>query len=94
MEKGAFAHLSNIIEMCISTEILPALGSLGAPLQTLTLGSFDQSLTYMNKSTLHVLEKFNSSLSHLTIQYQPLLQRIEDDSFIWTPNLITSLYHC
>ena len=38
---------------------------------------------------LQVLEKFNSSLSHLTIQYQPLLQRIEDDSFIWTPNLLT-----
>ena len=42
MEKGAFAHLSNIIGMGIFTETLPALGSLSAPLQTLTLGSFDQ----------------------------------------------------
>ena len=72
-----------------STSTLPALGSLNAPLQNLTLLSFEQSLTYVKKATLKVLMKFNSTLLHLKIRYQPLLQRIEDDAFIWTPNLIT-----
>ena len=75
--------------MSIFTETLPVLGSLNVPLQYLTLISVEQSLTYVNKSTLQVLEKFNSTLSYLTIQGQPLLQRIEDNSFIWTPNLVT-----
>ena len=33
VEKGAFAHLPNIVEMAITTETLPVLGSLSAPLQ-------------------------------------------------------------
>ena len=89
VEKGAFVHLSHVIEMATFSHTLPAMGSLSSPLQTLTLTSYAQSLTYVNKSTLQVLEKFNSTLSRLTIHYQLQLQRIDDDSFIWTPNLIT-----
>ena len=73
--------------MTIGTETLPAIGSLSGPLQNLT--SFYKSLTYVNKTTLQVLQKFNSTLLHLTIQFQSLLLRIEDYSFIWTPNLVT-----
>ena len=69
MEKGAFAHFSNVIEMGTYTESLPALGSLRAPIQTLTLMAFNQSLTHVSKTTLHVLKRFNSTLSHLTILY-------------------------
>ena len=89
VERGVFVHLSNVIEMGTLTEALPVLGSLSVPLQNLTLISMEQSLTNVNKTTLHVLGTFNSTLLHLTIQLQPLLQRIEDDAFIWTPNLTT-----
>ena len=89
VEKGAFAPLSNIVEMGTYTETLAALGSLNAPLQYLDLITIEQSLTCVNNITLQVLWKFNSTLSQLTIQYQSNLQRIEDDSFIWTPNLVT-----
>ena len=90
VEKGVFAQLSYVIEMGIDIETLPAIGSVSGPLQNLTLPSFyDKSLTYVNKTTLQVLYKFNSALLHLTIQMQSLLLRIEDYSFIWTPNLVT-----
>ena len=89
VEKGAFSQLSNVTELGIVTETLPVLGSLNAPLQILTMMSVKHSLAHVTKSTLQVLEKFNSSLSYLAIRYQLLLQRIEDDSFIWTPHLIT-----
>ena len=89
VEKGAFAGLSTITELVTCAESLSALGSLSGPLQTLTLTSLDQSFRYMNKTTLQVLGMHNSTLSHLHIQHQELLQRIEDYSFIWTPNLFT-----
>ena len=87
VEKGIFAPLSNVTDIFMFTETLPALGSLNAPLKSLKLQSVEQSLIYVNKTTLQVLEKFNSTLVIVFIHYQSL-QEIEDDSFIWTPNLI------
>ena len=89
VENGALAHLSYVTEMGTITRTFPALGSINAPLRSLSLLSYDQSLTFMNKTTLQGLGTHNSTLSHLSIKNQSLLERIEDDTFIWTPNLIT-----
>ena len=89
IEKGAFLPLSKVIEVITMNNALPILGSLNSPLQKLTIRAYKMTLTATNKTTLQVLCKFNSTLVYLTIFDQPLLQRIEDDSFIWTPNLIT-----
>ena len=89
IEKGAFAALHNLVEAIIYPNALFALGSLNSPLQKLTITSYEMSLTGINKITLQLLEKFNSTLSYLTIKYQSLLQRIEDDSFIWMQYLVT-----
>ena len=88
VEKGVFAPLRNVIVLKISIEALPALGSLSSPLQHLTIYAILVSFNLAtNKSTLTILQKFNSTLSYLAIQYHINLQRIEDDSFIWTPYL-------
>ena len=89
VEKETFAPFSNVTEIMITNEVLPALGSLNSPLQELSISSFANSLTATKKTTLQVLQKFNSTLSYLAIQDHALLKRIENNSFIWTPFLIT-----
>ena len=89
VERGVFAPFSNVTVIRITNEALPALGSLSSPLQALSIESLYESFTATNKSTLQVLHKFNSTLVYLAIRHQPMLQKIEDDSFIWTPCLKT-----
>ena len=89
VETDAFAPLTNVIFLNTVNEALPALGSLNSPLQSLILGSIQKRFLAINKTTLQVIGKFSSTLLHLTLRDQPLLKKIEDDSFIWTPNLIT-----
>ena len=59
IEKGAFAHLSTVLQIMISNEALPALVSLRSPLQKLIIQPNVAGFQTTNKTTLQLLEKFN-----------------------------------
>ena len=87
VSKDVFEPLSSISTLTIKFGLLPAITSLQSPLQS--LGVFPDSSRHvfvLGKSSLQVLQKWNTSLESL-ILYLVSLKRIENYTFVWTPNL-------
>ena len=88
IDRETFASLANLTSLTTSFLALPALQSVHLPLYHLELHCKQVKLV-VNITTLQVLRKFNSTLTHLTLAFDlPVEQLIDDYSFIWTPNLI------
>ena len=90
IDKEIFAPLTKLTKLATSFSALSALISIQSPLHLLYI--FNQAemppdILAVNKSSLQVLQKFNSSLNILKL-YVVSLQQIDDYSFIWTPNVI------
>ena len=84
---STFEPLKNVKLLCIDFIMLPALEFLHSPLQTLTLISYSGEYPYIIRSTtFEVLSKVKISLTQLFL-FLPI-RRIENDAFMWTPNLI------
>ena len=85
-----FAPLAKLTQLAISVTALPVLESVHSPLYKLEMYNFPtmSDLSVVNTTTLQVLQKWNKSLTHLTLLFI-VLQQIDDYSFIWTPNLAT-----
>ena len=87
LDKCVFDPLTSVRKLFTDVIGLPALGSLRSPLQDLALSSLLKSLPYvLNKTTFQVLSNVNESLTNLSLYFP--LRRIENDAFMWTPNLI------
>ena len=81
----------NVRDLFIDFLVLPALGSLHSPLQTLTLVTFSTRYpTVIGNKTFEVLSNVKESLIQLGLMLLPI-RHIENDAFKWTPNLITLL---
>ena len=86
IQPDIFSPLKNMAILTTLFEMLPALSSLNSPLQNLTLKSI--SLEGVHAHSLQGLQSQNASLKTLEIYYLNS-GRIEDYTFIWTPNLFT-----
>ena len=84
-----FAPLANLTRLTTRVSALLVLESVHSPLSYLKFTPSDLlDLSVLNANTLQVLQKWNTSLTHLVL-YGLSLHQIDDYSFIWTPNLIT-----
>ena len=83
-----FKPLAKLTRLTTCITALPVLESIHSPLYHLELLKFTFDLPVVNTTTLQVLQKWNTSLTHLTLFFL-ILQQIDDYSFIWTPNLTT-----
>ena len=82
-----FEPFINVRELFTDVLLLPALGSLHSPLQTLILTSFSRGYpTVIGNTTFEVLSNLKESLTRLFL-FLPI-RHIENDAFRWTPNLI------
>ena len=89
IDKKVFAPLTGIRYLITQYESLPAMNSLQCPsLETLALiiGRY-VNVPVIDKTSLQVLEKWNTSLIELRMLLV-LLQRVEDHTFTWIPNLL------
>ena len=87
VDKTAFASFTSLLRLYTDFAALPALGSLHSPLQILELQSSSGKSSYaLHSTTLQVLSKFKVSLFFL-ILYKTNLSQIENDAFMWIPNL-------
>ena len=81
-----FSSLNNITYFITMCGVLPRFTYLNSPLQTLAL--YECKVDVANKTSFQVLQTQNTSLKALEL-FQGYLRRIEDYTFIWTPNLVT-----
>ena len=82
---------TNVKELFIDFLVLPALGSLHSPLQTLALMTYSTRYPdVIGNTTFEVLSNVKESLIQLGLMLLPI-RHIENDAFRWTPNLITLL---
>ena len=81
-----FSSLNNITSFVTMFGVLPGFTYLNSPLQTLAL--YECNVDVANKTSFQVLQTQNTSLKALEL-FQGYLRRIEDYTFIWTPNLLT-----
>ena len=88
LDTAALTPFTSVRYLSIEFTALHALGSLRSPLQTLVLVSLEvKYLNVLNITTFQVLSNVNESLKCLKM-FLPGLCRIENDAFIWTPNLV------
>ena len=88
LSKKVFAPLTKITYLQTSFAALPAMVSVHSSLQILIVviePTFPVQV--LNNNSLQVLQKFNSSLTDLTMALLKL-QRVEDYTFSWTPSLL------
>ena len=86
-DKTAFAPFTSVRELFTNFEALPALESLHSPLQTLTLVSISKVPVILHNTTFQDLWNVREFLINLALTL-PALCQIENDAFMWTPNLI------
>ena len=89
IDRETFVPLANLTSLTTSFLALPALKFLQSPLYHLELRIMQIYPTIANAiniTTLKVLQKFNSTLTHLVLTLNEL--KLFDYSFIWMPNLI------
>ena len=87
IDKTAFAPFTSVRELFTNFRTLPALKSLHSPLQKLTLVSFLKGPVSLHNTTFQDLWKVKELLMDLVLGL-PTLCQIENDAFMWTPNLI------
>ena len=90
IDDETFAPLAKLTKLNTNIDALHALKFVHSQLSYLKL-FFETTTPHMvvvNMTTLQVLQKWNTSLTHLTLSLYRL-QQIDDYSFIWTPNLIS-----
>ena len=89
ISKDVFASLpSNITHIQTSFALLPAIPLLQCPCQYLYLSHDVSAPQVVDINSLQVLQKWNKSLEILYLRLGSL-ERIEDHTFIWIPNLLT-----
>ena len=89
ISKEVFAPLTNMTYLQTSIVALPAMVSVYSSLQFLYIIAEPKCpVLVLNNTSLQVLQKLNASLTEL-IMTLVLLQRVEDHTFTWTPNLFT-----
>ena len=93
ISKDAFAPLtSNVTRVQTSFSGLSAIPSLRYPCQSLALTGESGETLLLDKSSLQMLQKWNTSLERLSINLLSL-ERIEDYAFIWISNLRILRFH-
>ena len=89
LDKTAFHPFTSVRTLSTDFIALPALGSFRSPLQSVGLISIKtkRSYTYvLHNTTLQVLSNVSESLTSLSLVAP--LRRIENNAFLWIPNLI------
>ena len=87
IEKGVFPPLNMVTKMKTTFEARHALTSLNSPLKRLTFTNGLGGYEVIDKTSLQVLQKWNTSLETLRITLRTL-RLIKDYAFIWIPNLL------
>ena len=85
-DKSAFASFTSVRELLTHFRAIPALGSIRSPLQSLALVSWLKFPSILHNTTFQELWKFQEFLTGLCL-FLSAVCRIENDSFMWTPNL-------
>ena len=91
IQNDVFAPFTNVIRLITSISSLPAIESLHSPLKYLSLvpASYPGFIDFVvNKTSLKVLQKWNSSLTFLAVNLVTL-QRVEEFTFKWIPLILT-----
>ena len=84
--KDIFSPLNNLTYFMTMFGVLPAFTYLNSPLETLVIRECTAGVA--SKTSFQVLQTQNTSLKALEL-FEGYLRRIEDYTFIWTPNLVT-----
>ena len=90
--KTALAPFTSLRELFTNFKALPALESLHSPLQTLTLVSFSKVPVILHNTTFQDLWNVREFLINLALTL-PALRQIENDAFMWTPNVINLILY-
>ena len=91
-DKTAFAPITSVRKLVTNFKALHALGSLRSPLQTLGLVSWLKYPFILHNTTFQDLWTVKESLTYLQLLLPGLCQ-IENDVFMWTPNLINLILY-
>ena len=86
-DKTVFIPFTHVRDLATDFRALPALGSIHSQLQTLKLTSWLKYPVTLHNTTFKNLWKVREFLTDLALLL-PALHHIENDAFMWTPNLI------